>query len=51
MEVISRLQKTPVVKGFADRMKGGLESLFDEKERERIYEGNAEKLLIERGRG
>ena len=42
--------KTPVVKGFADRMTGGLEALFDEKEREMIYEENAEKLLSERGR-
>jgi hypothetical protein len=29
-------------------MKDGLESLFSEKEREAIYEGNAVKLLEER---
>ncbi|KAH4906568.1 hypothetical protein HBI80_082030 [Parastagonospora nodorum] len=41
--------KTPLVRNFAARMNGGLEALFDEREREMIYEGNAEKLLSERG--
>ena len=42
---------TPVqfVKQFADRMKDGLEDLFNDKERGDIYEGNAVKLL-EKGR-
>ncbi|KAF2798856.1 hypothetical protein K505DRAFT_321576 [Melanomma pulvis-pyrius CBS 109.77] len=33
------------VKNFADRMKDGLEDLFDDKERGQIYEGNAVKML------
>jgi predicted TIM-barrel fold metal-dependent hydrolase len=33
------------VNNFANRMKDGLENLFDETEREAIYEGNAAKLL------
>lgn len=42
--------QTQYVKTFADRMKDGMEALFDEKEREAIYQGNAEKLLAERSR-
>ncbi|KAI4645749.1 hypothetical protein J4E93_005327 [Alternaria ventricosa] len=37
--------KTQFVKAFAERMKDGLESLFGEKERDAIYQGNAVKLL------
>ena len=37
--------KTNFVKDFAERMKGGLENLFEEEERQAIYEGNAQKLL------
>jgi predicted TIM-barrel fold metal-dependent hydrolase len=37
--------QTQFVKMFADRMKDGLENLFEESEREAIYEGNAKKLL------
>ncbi|KAF2702861.1 hypothetical protein K504DRAFT_393654 [Pleomassaria siparia CBS 279.74] len=37
------------VRQFADRMKDGLDHLFDEKERSEIYEGNAVALL-EKGR-
>ncbi|PSN75320.1 amidohydrolase 2 [Corynespora cassiicola Philippines] len=37
--------KTQFVKQFADRMKDGLEDLFDECERDAIYEKNAIKLL------
>lgn len=33
------------VERFAERMKGGLECLFDEEQRERIYEGNARRLI------
>jgi hypothetical protein len=33
---------------LANRMKAGLECLFDEEERVAIYEGNAEKLLNEK---
>lgn len=36
---------TQFVKTFADRMKNGLECLFDEEERRAIYEGNATRLL------
>lgn len=39
--------QTPFVKSFADRMESGLEDLFDEKEREAIYQGNALALLAE----
>jgi predicted TIM-barrel fold metal-dependent hydrolase len=39
--------RTNFVKDFADRMKGGLDDLFDEKDRVKIYEGNAIKLLKE----
>jgi predicted TIM-barrel fold metal-dependent hydrolase len=39
--------KAPFVKSFAVRMKPGLEELFDEKEREAIYQGNAIALLAE----
>jgi predicted TIM-barrel fold metal-dependent hydrolase len=42
--------KTEFVKDFANRMKGGLEALWEEEERGKIYEGKAEKLLAERGR-
>ncbi|KAI4938929.1 uncharacterized protein J4E92_000210 [Alternaria infectoria] len=37
--------QTQFVKAFAERMKHGLESLFGEKERDAIYQGNAVKLL------
>jgi len=37
--------QTQFVKTFAERMKDGLESLFGEKERDAIYQGNAVKLL------
>jgi len=40
--------QTRFVEGFAERMKVGLEALFDEGEREKVYHGNAEKLLAER---
>ncbi|CAO2647218.1 Nn.00g081400.m01.CDS01 [Neocucurbitaria sp. VM-36] len=40
--------QTKFVKMFANRMKGGLEHLFSEREREAIYEKNAEKLLMEK---
>jgi predicted TIM-barrel fold metal-dependent hydrolase len=43
--------QTQFVKGFAERMKIGMEALFDEEERKAVYVGNAEKLLAERGRG
>jgi predicted TIM-barrel fold metal-dependent hydrolase len=36
------------VKVFAERMRGGLEALFGEEERARVYVGNAERLLGER---
>ncbi|KAF2816563.1 amidohydrolase 2 [Mytilinidion resinicola] len=39
--------QTPLVKNFADRMKDGLEDLFNEEEREEIYEKNATALLAE----
>jgi predicted TIM-barrel fold metal-dependent hydrolase len=42
--------QTQFVKAFADRMKGGMEALFSEMEREAVYVGNAEKLLAERSR-
>jgi predicted TIM-barrel fold metal-dependent hydrolase len=42
--------QTQFVKAFADRMKGGMEALFGEMEREAVYEGNAEKLLALRGK-
>jgi predicted TIM-barrel fold metal-dependent hydrolase len=42
--------QTQFVKAFAERMKGGMEALFSEEEREAVYEGNAEKLLAERER-
>ncbi|KAH7413732.1 hypothetical protein DE146DRAFT_601609 [Phaeosphaeria sp. MPI-PUGE-AT-0046c] len=42
--------QTQFVKSFADRMKIGMEALYNEKEREAIYAGNAEKLLSERSR-
>jgi predicted TIM-barrel fold metal-dependent hydrolase len=42
--------QTQYVKMFADRMKNGMEALFNEKERDAIYAGNAEKLLAERSR-
>jgi predicted TIM-barrel fold metal-dependent hydrolase len=42
--------QTQFVESFAQRMKIGMEALFDEKEREAVYEGNAQKLLKE-GRG
>lgn len=41
--------KTEFVGDFARRMKGGLEALWGEEERGKIYEGNAEKLLADRG--
>lgn len=37
--------QTKHVKMFADRMKDGMEALFEEKEREAIYEGNDGRLL------
>lgn len=37
--------RTNFVKNFADRMKGGLEDLFNEEEREAVYEKNAMRLL------
>lgn len=40
--------RTNFVKNFADRMKGGLECLFNDEEREAIYEENAVKLLESR---
>jgi predicted TIM-barrel fold metal-dependent hydrolase len=40
--------QTQFVKAFADRMKDGLEHLFDEKVREAIYQGNAVNLLSKR---
>jgi predicted TIM-barrel fold metal-dependent hydrolase len=36
------------VESFAQRMKIGMEALFDEKEREAVYEGNAQRLLREK---
>ncbi|KAF2728391.1 amidohydrolase 2 [Polyplosphaeria fusca] len=36
---------TAAVRAFADRMRDGLENLFDEERRERIYEKNAVELL------
>ncbi|KAF3054204.1 hypothetical protein E8E11_012020 [Didymella keratinophila] len=41
--------QTRFVEKFAERMKGGLECLFDKEQRVMVYEGNAKKLL-ERGR-
>lgn len=41
--------QTQFVEMFAERMKSGLECLFDEEQRAMVYEGNAKKLL-ERGR-
>lgn len=40
--------QTRFVEKFADRMKGGLESLFDDEQRGMIYEGNARRLLGKR---
>ncbi|KAF1918893.1 hypothetical protein BDU57DRAFT_511673 [Ampelomyces quisqualis] len=40
--------QTRFVKDFADRMKIGMEALFNEEERRAVYQGNAEKLLAER---
>lgn len=37
--------RTNFVKDFADRMKGGLEDIFDERQRNAIYEENAALLL------
>lgn len=37
--------QTQFVKRFADRMKDGLEALYNETQREAIYIGNAQKLL------
>lgn len=37
--------RTNFVKSFAERMKGGLECLFDEEKRKAVYEGNARHLL------
>lgn len=37
--------QTPFVKSFAERMKDGLEDLFNEEEREEIYQKNATALL------
>lgn len=37
--------QTQFVKSFADRMKDGLEHLYNEEERKAMYEGNAVKLL------
>jgi predicted TIM-barrel fold metal-dependent hydrolase len=42
--------QTQFVKQFADRMRIGLEALYDETEREAVYVGNAEKLLADRSR-
>jgi predicted TIM-barrel fold metal-dependent hydrolase len=42
--------QTQFVKAFAERMKGGMEALFSEKEREAVYAENAEKLLAQRKR-
>lgn len=39
--------QTQFVKSFADRMKDGLENLFNEEQRNAIYEDNAVKLLEE----
>ncbi|KAF2106578.1 hypothetical protein BDV96DRAFT_507557 [Lophiotrema nucula] len=39
--------RTVFVRQFAERMKDGLEDLFGEEERGKIYEGNAVKLLEE----
>ncbi|KAH7396118.1 hypothetical protein BKA66DRAFT_509212 [Pyrenochaeta sp. MPI-SDFR-AT-0127] len=39
--------QTQFVKSFAERMKDGLENLFNAEEREAIYESNAVKLLEE----
>jgi len=39
--------QTQFVESFANRMKNGLESMFDAKQRDAIYEGNALKLLEE----
>ncbi|OCK79532.1 amidohydrolase 2 [Lepidopterella palustris CBS 459.81] len=36
---------TTAVKSFADRMKNGLENLFEENEREAVYEGNVRTML------
>lgn len=40
--------QTKFVKTFADRMKDGLEALFNEEKREAVYVGNAERLLAEK---
>lgn len=37
--------QTRFVERFAERMKGGLECLFDEEQRGMVYEGNAKRLL------
>jgi hypothetical protein len=42
--------QTQFVERFAERMKIGMEALFDEKEQEVVYVGNAERLL-EKGAG
>lgn len=36
---------TAFVEEFAQRMREGMEELFDEGQREKVYTGNAEKLL------
>jgi predicted TIM-barrel fold metal-dependent hydrolase len=36
---------TAFVEEFAQRMREGLEELFDEEQREKVYMGNAERLL------
>ncbi|KAF2024277.1 hypothetical protein EK21DRAFT_79034 [Setomelanomma holmii] len=40
--------QTRFVEMFATRMRNGLEALYGEEERRRVYEGNAEKLLAQR---
>jgi predicted TIM-barrel fold metal-dependent hydrolase len=40
--------QTKFVETFAERMRDGMEALFDEKERDAVYLRNAEKLLAER---
>jgi predicted TIM-barrel fold metal-dependent hydrolase len=42
--------QTQFVKAFADRMKGGMEALFGEMEREAVYAENAERLLALRSK-
>lgn len=42
--------QTQFVKSFADRMRIGMEALYDERKQEAVYAGNAEKLLAHRSK-